>query len=127
MQNSSKIRCKVIAVPVGEYSPEAKAESRPSDLVPWADPYIASLITKLQAEVRLERAAEAQKAMQEEVQLFGRELMDFELDAWDDIEQQLNADIEVPWYEIPFEEEPIDDERSRDWEDGKSRLKLVGG
>ena len=30
--------------------------SRPSDLLPWADPYIARLVTKLQEEVRDERA-----------------------------------------------------------------------
>ncbi len=29
--------------------------SRPSDLLPWADPYIARLVTKLQDEVRTER------------------------------------------------------------------------
>lgn len=29
--------------------------SRPSDLLPWADPYIARLVQKLQAEVRSER------------------------------------------------------------------------
>lgn len=28
---------------------------RPSDLLPWADPYIARLVAKLQAEVRVER------------------------------------------------------------------------
>jgi hypothetical protein len=32
------------------------AVSRPSDLLPWADPYIARLVTKLQEEVRDERA-----------------------------------------------------------------------
>lgn len=35
-----------------------KSRFRPSDLVPWADPYIASLVRKLQREVREERQAE---------------------------------------------------------------------
>ncbi|WP_146584617.1 hypothetical protein [Posidoniimonas polymericola] len=34
-----------------------KSRFRPSDLVPWADPYIASLVRKLQREVREERDA----------------------------------------------------------------------
>jgi hypothetical protein len=33
---------------------------KPSALVPWADPYIAGLVRRLQSEVRLERAALAQ-------------------------------------------------------------------
>ncbi len=32
-----------------------RLNSRPSDLLPWADPYIARLVTKLQDEVRDER------------------------------------------------------------------------
>ncbi len=30
-------------------------ETRPSDLLPWADPYIARLVSKLQEEVRVQR------------------------------------------------------------------------
>jgi hypothetical protein len=30
---------------------------KPSELLPWADPYIAGLVRKLQSEVRFERAA----------------------------------------------------------------------
>jgi hypothetical protein len=30
---------------------------KPSTLVPWADPYIAGLVRRLQSEVRMERAA----------------------------------------------------------------------
>ncbi len=36
-----------------------RARFRPSDLVPWADPYIASLVHKLQREVRQEQTAQA--------------------------------------------------------------------
>jgi hypothetical protein len=34
---------------------------KPSTLVPWADPYIAGLVRRLQSEVRMERAALAQR------------------------------------------------------------------
>ncbi len=33
---------------------------KPSALVPWADPYIAGLVRRLQSEVRMERAALAE-------------------------------------------------------------------
>ena len=36
-------------------STQPRFSSRPSDLIPWADPYIAQLVTKLQKEVRRER------------------------------------------------------------------------
>jgi hypothetical protein len=32
---------------------------KPSALLPWADPYIAGLVRRLQSEVRMERAAQA--------------------------------------------------------------------
>ncbi len=35
---------------------------KPSALVPWADPYIAGLVRRLQSEVRMERAACAHSA-----------------------------------------------------------------
>jgi hypothetical protein len=35
---------------------------KPSTLVPWADPYIAGLVRRLQSEVRMERAARAERA-----------------------------------------------------------------
>ena len=35
---------------------------KPSTLVPWADPYIAGLVRRLQSEVRMERAALAEAA-----------------------------------------------------------------
>jgi hypothetical protein len=34
---------------------------KPSTLVPWADPYIAGLVRRLQSEVRMERAARAER------------------------------------------------------------------
>ena len=40
---------------------EIRNAVRPSRLVPWADPYIAGLVRKLQSEVRFDRA-QAQRA-----------------------------------------------------------------
>ena len=46
--------CTVVEVPV--VSSRGRRMGSPRDLLPWADPYIAGLIRKLQAEVRAERA-----------------------------------------------------------------------
>lgn len=63
-RKAKKIFCTVIRVPVADdrcmrvdsnrLSGPAMF-SRPSDLLPWADPYIARLVSKLQDEVRDER------------------------------------------------------------------------
>ena len=52
-----RIKCLVIEVPVTR-TPDTKTQPRQSatDLLPWADPYIAGLIRKLQDEVRAELA-----------------------------------------------------------------------
>lgn len=63
-RKTKKIFCTVIRVPVADDNcmqvnnqriNSINTDSRPSDLLPWADPYIARLVTKLQAEVRDER------------------------------------------------------------------------
>lgn len=60
------IRCAVIAVPAetSRMHPTSPSRFRPSDLLPWADPYIASLVRKLQHEVREERQARFEEAEQ---------------------------------------------------------------
>lgn len=54
------IGCAVVCVPAetSRMDERHQARFRPSDLVPWADPYIASLVHKLQREVREERQAQ---------------------------------------------------------------------
>lgn len=61
MMASRTIRCRVITVDAQtgafpgspDRQPEAASDRRrPSELLPWADPYIAGLVRKLQAEVR---------------------------------------------------------------------------
>ena len=53
-RDSKKIYCTIVRVPtLAERSNNRLA--RPSDLLPWADPYIARLVENLQQEVRSER------------------------------------------------------------------------
>ena len=56
-RDSKKIFCTVVRVPtLAERTHDRLA--RPSDLLPWADPYIARLVQNLQAEVRSERVSQ---------------------------------------------------------------------
>ena len=57
-RNTKKIYCTIVRVPT---MPERVADrlARPSDLLPWADPYIARLVENLQQEVRSERMTSA--------------------------------------------------------------------
>ena len=57
-------RCPVVKIAVVETVSSRNSRYRGRDLVPWADPYITQLIRKLQAEVRSERAAAAEKRCQ---------------------------------------------------------------
>jgi hypothetical protein len=50
----NRIRCLVVAVPVGSNRIESSG-AMGRDVLPWADPYVAGLIKKLQDEVRHER------------------------------------------------------------------------
>jgi len=97
--SSRKIRCHIITVAADGESANARDESprgarfRPSDLVPWADPYIAGLIHKLQDEVRREgRPAPAVK------QGLGAPV----------------ADLEWPWEDRGEDYQPLPGDSSRD-------------
>ncbi|TWT46918.1 hypothetical protein [Botrimarina hoheduenensis] len=59
MVTASKIRCVVMVASAElEGMPErSTTRFRPSDLLPWADPHIRSLIEQLQDEVRQEQNA----------------------------------------------------------------------
>ena len=58
-RRTRKIFCTVVRVPVADdnfmTSTQNRFSTRPSDLLPWSDPTIARLVTKLQNEVRDER------------------------------------------------------------------------
>jgi hypothetical protein len=58
MVTARKIRCVVVLAEsetVGMHS-SSQPRFRPSDLLPWADPHIRSLVEQLQREVREEEA-----------------------------------------------------------------------
>lgn len=61
-RRTKKIFCTVVRVPALEERTSHREENtshrtgRPSDLLPWADPYIARLVQNLQEEVRHERS-----------------------------------------------------------------------
>lgn len=62
MSTPRRIRAVVVSVPVNtdwlnqdrmsQGTEEASPRFKPSDLVPWSDPYIAGLVRNLQSEVR---------------------------------------------------------------------------
>ncbi len=53
-EDAKKVYCTIVRVPtLAERTSNRLA--RPSDLLPWADPYIARLVSNLQNEVRSER------------------------------------------------------------------------
>ena len=92
--NKQRIHCIIVAVPV-----EAEAWSSRGalahDLVPGADPYVAELIKRLQDEVRHERRREQlhRQATQPRFQ-----------------PHQLRDDMEIPWFDLPLDDEPLGDD-----------------
>ena len=125
---SRKIRCHVITVPadagfgdarVGDdparsaRSSESAPRFRPSDLVPWADPYIAGLIHRLQDEVRREgRPAPAVKKG------LGAPVADLEW-PWED-----RADDYQPMTGQPMTGQPMPSESTRESERWSSENRL---
>jgi hypothetical protein len=61
-RKTTKIFCTVVRIPdvnSRTLSSTDRFSTRPSDLLPWADPYIARLVHRLQDEVRVERRVES--------------------------------------------------------------------
>jgi hypothetical protein len=54
MVAQNRIRCQVVAIDSG-MEPYVSRGALARDVLPWADPYVAQLIKKLQDEVRFER------------------------------------------------------------------------
>ena len=54
-----RVVCTVVRVAEAPSAGGPRFGRKPSQLVPWADPYIAGLVRRLQSEVRMERAAKA--------------------------------------------------------------------
>ena len=57
-----RLVCTIIRVADDSQAAPSRTARRPSELLPWADPYIAGLVRRLQNEVRSERAALAPPA-----------------------------------------------------------------
>ena len=99
----SKIRYMVLAVPLMAEDLPLPRSRESWDLVPGADPYIHSLIEKLQAEVRRERACRLSDPPG-----LGSELIN---------------EAELPWNEDQYDYDPMDDDRHLpDFDDGKSDI-----
>ena len=96
--NRKRIHCVVIAVPV-EADLLAERGALAHELVPGADPYVALLIQRLQDEVRHERRIEqlSQRA--------GRLTKQARFEPTD-----LVGDLELPWFDMPLEDEPLGEE-----------------
>jgi hypothetical protein len=56
LATSKRIVCQAVRIDEPGVSHRNRLAYRPSELVPWADPYIAGLVRRLQSEVRFERA-----------------------------------------------------------------------
>lgn len=103
--NRKRIHCVVIAVPV-EADLWAERGALAHELVPGADPYVAQLIQRLQDEVREERRTEQ---FQERTARLTKQPR-FE-------QHQLVDDLELPWFDMPLEDEPLGEENVPEYGD----------
>ncbi|WP_428308351.1 hypothetical protein [Lacipirellula sp.] len=107
---SRRVVCTIVRVAEEPQIDSSRYIRKPSTLVPWADPYIAGLVRRLQSEVRMERAEAADRG--EAVDMFDNR----GAVAW--LAQSAVADLDPPapfgeeewqWSETPrwsFEDEP---------------------
>lgn len=93
-----RIHCVVVSVPVEADLFTARG-ALAHEMVPGADPYVAQLIRRLQDEVRHERRMEQ---LTQRAGVLNREAR-FE-------QEDLVADLELPWFDMPLEEEPLGEE-----------------
>jgi hypothetical protein len=54
-----RVVCTIVRVAEEPAAATERLVRKPSTLLPWADPYIAGLVRRVQSEVRMERAAMA--------------------------------------------------------------------
>ena len=103
--NRKRIHCVVVAVPV-EADLFAERGALAHELVPGADPYVAQLIQRLQDEVREERRLEQ---LQERAGRLTKQAR-FE-------QHDLVGDLELPWFDMPLEDEPLGEENVPEYGD----------
>lgn len=101
--NRKRIHCVVIAVPA-EADLFAERGALAHEMVPGADPYVAQLIQRLQDEVREERRMEQLSGRLSRVTTRSRIA-----------QTDLIDDLELPWFDMPFEEEPLGEENVPDF------------
>ena len=98
VENRKRIRCLVVAVPA-ETDAWSSRGALAHDLVPDADPYVAQLIKRLQDEVRDERRAQARVRTRQFSPVNRLEPS-----------QSLSADLEIPWFDMPEDDDPLIDD-----------------
>lgn len=88
-RQTKKVFCTVVCVPEADDSimnTTSRFSTRPSELLPWADPYIARLVSNLQEEIRNERTLEPSRCSRQN-----------SLQA--DLDPPSPADLEWEWHE----------------------------
>ncbi len=103
--NRKRIRCVVIAVPV-EADLFVDRGALAHEMVPGADPYVAQLIRRLQDEVRHERRLEQRQGSTGQLTQPAR----FN-------QADLINDLELPWFDMPLEDEPLGEENVPEYGD----------
>lgn len=103
--NRKRIHCVVVAVPVDADFFTARG-ALAHELVPGADPYVAQLIQRLQDEVRAERR------MEQLSESAGRLTKQARFE-----QEDLIGDLELPWFDMPLEDEPLGEENVPEYGD----------
>ena len=131
---TTRIRCQVLEIPTQEdWSPR---RSRPRDLLPWADPYIAGLVRKLeerydgQAEWQAHERLDADRMGRSSAALVAQGLSDlpsthdpFHADpAWDD-----SVAFDDGWQEDAFMPRPLEAPRFHCYPPVYGGFPLLGG
>jgi hypothetical protein len=94
-----RVRCIVVRVPA-EADLFAERGALAHEISPDADPYVARLIRNLQDEVRHERQVEF--ALEQAGVLPHRPRFS---------DNDLRGDLEIPWFDLPMDDEPLGEEQ----------------
>jgi hypothetical protein len=113
--NKQQVRCVIVSV-----EPDAwlSRGALVHDVVPGADPYVAMLIQRLQDEVRSERQAEEMMRREGAVLRDANEQESHSMRPRFE-PHQLRGDLELPWFDMPWDDEPLGD--------GEEQLPRFGG
>ena len=95
----NRIRCIVVEVGAAADRPAPRG-ALVRDLLPWADPYVAGLIRKLQDEVRRERRQKSSSTDRRPVSARFRHVAPPLNDRWS---AEFSAEIDPSWFGLPRE------------------------